>query len=344
MQLIQSFIYSITRVRLSLYEQRILLKVVEHAQIRLKGMLIKDHLERLNHDFDNVQICVPIKELLDDGNQHYHHVHSAAVSLCSRTFEFYNSESRTWFATPVIYNVEHRDKSGLLTFYVSRVMFDIILDFTKGYRSYNLKTALSIPSPYASRLYSLMCGQDQPIRFQIKQLKEMFGVTDKYGQTADFIKKVIEPSKRILDAQGCTSFTYSRVKEGVKVVALLFFPVRRQEDVEHREFSKAPVGVFLTKELRYYLMAKAHFSVRELGAHKELIAEFAKLPDAVAAIMAIYDRFLQGNKNKGYIIAAMRSAVAEFKDAQAVVPKKKNKGQEQEPSLEEDEIALGLVD
>lgn len=333
MQLVQSFIYSITRVRLSLYEQRILLKVVEHAQIRLKGMLIKDHLERLTHDFDNVQIVVPIRELLEDGNQHYHHVHSAAVALCSRTFEFYNSESRTWFATPVIYNVEHRDKSGLLTFYVSRVMFDIILDFTKGYRQYNLKTALSIPSPYASRLYSLMCGQDQPIRFQIQQLKEMFGVTDKYGQTADFIKKVIEPSKKILDAQGCTSFTYSRVKEGVKVVALLFFPVKRDEQTKSQALSKISVGWYLTKELRFYLLAKAHFSVRELGAHKELLEEFAKLPDAVARIMAIYDRFLSGNKNKGYIIAAMRSAVAEFKESQ--VP---------EPSLEDDEVALGLVD
>lgn len=316
MQLIQSFIYSITRVRLSLYEQRILLKVVEHAQIRLKGLLIKDHLERISHDFDNVQIVVPIKELLDDGNQHYRHVHDAAVALCSRTFEFYNSESRTWFATPVIYNVEHRDKSGLLTFYVARVMFDIILDFSKGYRSYNLKTALSIPSPYASRLYSLMCGQDNPIRFEIYQLKEMFGVRDKYAQTADFIKKVIEPSKRILDAQKCTSFTYSRVKEGGKVIALLFFPVRRDEDINHRAFTKAPVGVLLSQELRYYLIAKAHFSVRELGAHKELLLEFSQLPDAVARIMAIYDRFLDGQKSKGYIIAAMRSAVAEFKAAQ----------------------------
>lgn len=316
MQLIQSFIYSITRVRLSLYEQRILLKVVEHAQIRLKGLLIKDHLERISHDFDNVQIVVPIKELLDEGNQHYRHVHDAAVALCSRTFEFYNSESRTWFATPVIYNVEHRDKSGLLTFYVSRVMFDIILDFSKGYRSYNLKTALSIPSPYASRLYSLMCGQDNPIRFEIYQLKEMFGVRDKYAQTADFIKKVIEPSKRILDAQKCTSFTYSRVREGGKVIALLFFPVRRDEDINHRAFTKAPVGVLLSQELRYYLIAKAHFSVRELGAHKELLLEFSQLPDAVARIMAIYDRFLDGQKSKGYIIAAMRSAVAEFKAAQ----------------------------
>lgn len=316
MQLVQSFIYSISRVPLSLYEQRLLLKVVEHAQIRLKGLLIKDHLERISHDFDNVQIIVPIRELLDEGNQHYSHVHKAAVSLCSRNFGFYNSESRTWFNTPVIYNVEHRDGSGLIKFYVSRVLFDIILDFSKGYRQFNLKTALSIPSPYASRLYSLMCGQEYPIAFSIKQLKEMFGVTEKYKQTADFIKKVIEPSKKILDAQGCTSFTYSRKKEGIKVTGILFFPVKREEGEKSRLIAKTSVGWFLSKELRYYLVTQAHFSMRELGAHKELLEEFCKLPDAVAKIMAIYDRFLAGNKNKGYIIAAMRSAVAEFKNQQ----------------------------
>lgn len=319
MQLIQSFIYSLTRVRLSLYEQRILLKVVEHAQIRLKGMLIKDHLERLTHDFDNVQIIVPIKELLDDGNQHYRHVHDAAMALMRREFQFYNSESRTWFATPVIYNVEHRDKSGLIKFYVSRVLFDIILDFTKGYRQYDLKTALSIPSPYASRLYSLMCGQDKPLRMGIKALKEMFGVVEKYSQTADFIKKVIEPSKRLLDAQGCTSFTYARVKEGQKVVALLFYPVKRDEPSKRQQVAKQSVGWYLSKEVRFWLMAKAHFTLRELGAHKELLEEFCRMPDAVATIMAIYERFLSGGKSKGYIIAAMRSSVAEFKDGQAVI-------------------------
>lgn len=343
MQLIQSFIYSITRVSLTLYEQRILLKVVEHAQIRLKGLLIKEHLERMQHDFDNVQILVPIKELLDDGNQHYHRVHEAAVALCQRTFEFYNSESKTWFATPVIYNVEHRDKSGLLRFYVSRVMFDVILDFSKGYRKYNLKTALSIRSPYAVRLYALMCGQEYPIRFSVKQLKEMFGVTDKYAQTADFIKKVIEPSKKILDAQRCTSFTYTRERSGNKVTNILFFPVKRDDYEKEALRPKLSATAFMSKELQYYLIAQAKFTLRELGGHKELLEEFSKLPDAVASIMAIYDRFLSGNKSKGYIISAMRSEVAEFKEAQAVISDHIKQQQKQEPSLEEDEAAMGLV-
>lgn len=313
MQLIQSFIYSITNVRLSLYEQRILLKVVEHAQIRVKGLLMKDNLIRLQHDFDNVLITIPIKELLDEGNQHYNHVREASKALCKRSFEFYNSESRTWFATPVIYNVNHKERSGLISFYVSRVLFDVILDFSKGYRQYNLRTALEIPSPYASRLYALMCGQSRPLQLSVDSLKKMFGVQDKYSQTADFIKKVIEPSRKILDERNCTSFTYSRVKEGVKVVALLFFPVQRDEQTEAQKQAKISVGWYLSKEMRLYLIQYAHFTVRELGAHKELLEEFSKLPESVSVLMAIMDRFQSGGKSKGYIISAMRSEVAEFK-------------------------------
>lgn len=331
MQLIQSFIYSITNVRLSLYEQRILLKVVEHAQARVKGILIKDHLERLNHDFDNVRMDIPIKELLDEGNQHYNHVRMAVKGLCKREFEFYNSESKTWFCTPVIFNANHVERSGLITFYVSRVLFDVILDFSKGYRQYNLRTALEIPSPYASRLYALMCGQQRPLQLSVSNLKKMFGVADKYAQTADFIKKVIEPSRKLLDARGCTSFTYSRVKDGVKVVALLFFPVVREEPTPAQKQAKMSVGWYLSKEMRLLLIQRAHFTLRELGAHKELLEEFAKVPDAIGVLLTIVERMISGAKSKGYVIQAMRSEVAEFKQEGT-----------SEPSLEEDEAALGL--
>lgn len=313
MQMIQSFIYSITNVRLSLYEQRILLKIVEHAQSRVKGLMMKDNLMKLDHDFDNVRMDIPMKDLLDEGNQHYDKIRKAAKDLCSRNFEFYDSESRTWFNTPVIFNASHRERSGLITFYVSRVLFDVILDFSKGYRQYNLQTALEIPTPYASRLYALMCGQQSPLQLGIVMLKKMFGVSDRYAQTADFIKKVIIPSQKILDEKGCTSFTFSRVREGSKVVALLFHPVVREEPTKKQLAAQISLGYFVSQDIKIILIQRAHFTVRELGAHKLLLEEFSKMPESVSVLMAIIDRFLSGCKSKGYIISAMRSEVAEFK-------------------------------
>lgn len=313
MELIQSFIYSISRVKLGLYEQRILLKVVEHAQSRIHGLLVKNDLSKWKHDFDNVQITVPIRDILSEDSQHYEAVRTSALRLMERKIEYFDSGTGSWFASPIIYNVRHDARSGVISFYVARRVFDCILDFTKGYRQYSLESALSIPSPYASRLYSLMCGQVSPIRYEIGELKRMFGVEDKYAQTADFIKKVIEPSRKTLDEMNYTSFTYSRVKSGQKVVALLFFPVRRDQQTKEQLVAKTSIGSYLTKELRIYLLQLGQFTLRELSSHKLLLDEFAKLPGCIEAINSIINRAVTGNKSKGYIINAMRSEVQEYK-------------------------------
>lgn len=81
MEVVQSFIYSVSRVKLGLYEQRILLKVIEHAQIVLKGKLIKNMLFRMEHDLENIRIEIPVRYILSDGSKHYEDIREAALSL-----------------------------------------------------------------------------------------------------------------------------------------------------------------------------------------------------------------------------------------------------------------------
>lgn len=98
MEIVQSFIYSVARVKLSLYEQRILLKVIEHAQVVLKGKLIKNMLFRMQHDLDNVKIELPVRYVLSDHSSHYEQVKEAARSLMSRKFEFWDTETKACIA------------------------------------------------------------------------------------------------------------------------------------------------------------------------------------------------------------------------------------------------------
>lgn len=294
-----------------------MLKIVEHAQTRIKGLVIKDNLYKWQHEFDNVEMVIPIKDVLSEGSQHYAQVRAAAVSLMKRQFEFQNSDTNDWFATPIIYNVKHSYRSGLIRFYVARTLFDVILDFTKGFRQYSLETALSLSSPYASRLYALMCGQSSPLRLEIAELKKMFGVEDKYTQTADFIKKIIMPSQKCLDDRGCTSFTFSRVKSGQKVIALLFFPVKRDEPTKNQMAAKVSTSLYLPKVIQIELIQVAGFTVRELSAHKVLLDEFARLPESMSILADIINRMATRNKSKGYVIAAMRSELQEFRQQQS---------------------------
>lgn len=337
MELMQSFVYSISRVKLSLYEQRILIKIVEHAQSRLKGLVIRDKLEQWQHDFDNVKMAIPIKELLSDGSQHYNQVRAAALRLMERKIEYQDTQTRSWFATPIIYNVTHDAKSGVIKFYVARKVFDIMLDFTKGFRQYSLESALTINSPYASRLYALMSGQTRPLRMEVSELKKMFGVEDKYKQTADFIKKVIEPSKLLLDANGMTSYTYNRVREGNKVVAILFFPIQRTQETKAKLSAKVPVYALMPKAMQIHLVVDGGFSARELSAHKVLLEEFSHIPNAVEKLYQIIDRSHGKTKPKGYIVNALRSELNEYKDQQTTV-----QDDPDEPSIDEDYAKLGL--
>lgn len=313
MELIHSFILSISRSRLSLYEQRIFLKIVEHAQVAIKNKVIS-HFEGIApHELDNVMMELRVVEILSDGSKHYEDVRAAAYSLLGRKISYWHTLSRTWRAATIIQNVTYVEGRGIVRFFVPRLIFDLILDFTKGFSKYDLEAALNLPTAAAVRFYALFNTQRRPLTFSIDNLKEMFGVADKYAQTADFIKKIVEPSRRALDDAELNSFTYSRVKTGQKVTALTFFPVCRKQLSQQEKAAKISASLFLPKEMQLLLIAECGVTVKELGGHKILLDNFSKLPDAMSRLLMIVHRFHKGNKQKGYIFAAMKSEVEEFK-------------------------------
>lgn len=322
MELIQSFIYTVGRARLSLYEQRILLKVIEHAQIVLKGKLVKNMLFRVDHDLNNVKIDLPVRYILSDGSKHYDDVRKAALSLMERTMQFYDVNTKGWYACPLIYNVSYVQGSGLLSFYVSKMLFDVALDFSKGFCKIDLEQALSLQSPFAVRMYALLNSQHHPVTFAILDLKKMFGVEDKYKQTRDFILKVIEPAKAALDNSRCNSFAFVRNYQGNKVVSLTFTPLRRQSYSVNELAAQLSVNQLVDKEIMVVLIACFKFTTKELAAHKVLLHDFCKLPFCRDAIYNIERRVRKKGFGKGYVIAAIRDEVQRFKDMQRQHPAK----------------------
>ena len=316
MEIVQSFIYSVSRVKLTLYEQRILLKVIEHAQTVLKGKLVKNCLFRMEHDLDNVKIEVPVRYILSDGSRHYEDVKEAASRLMGRKFEFWDSETKGWYSSPLIYNVAYVQGSGLLSFYVSKLLYDVALDFSKGFCRFDLETALSLSSPYAVRMYALVASQSKPIVYDIQSLKKMFGVEDKYKQTRDFLIKVIDAAKAILDEDGCNSFTYSKIKKGNKVTAICVAPLKRRQLTADELAAKVSLKRLVDNEILIVMISYMGFTTKELAAHKVVLHQFCELPFATDVIYNIERRFRKGKKNKGYVIAAIRDEVDNYKRLQ----------------------------
>lgn len=58
------------------------------------------------------------------------------------------------------------------------------------------------------------------------------------------------------------------------------------------------------------------FTTKEISAHKILLNDFCKLPYCTDTIYNIERRFRKGKKNKGYVIAAIRDEVDNYKRLQ----------------------------
>ena len=315
MQLVQSYIFSVCRSSLSLYEQRIVLRIVEFAQTMLDDVSMRDVVGSQMSVDDNVKVTLSLRDIMckDDKAKHYEYVRGAFSSLMSRKVEFWEAGKKVWYGSSVIYNCSIVKASGKATFYVSRVFLCALLDFTKGYCRYDLEVALSLKSPYSVRLFMLLCNQSHPVEFTIDQLKRMLCQDpDAYQQSADFIKRVVEPARKELDAKGCNSFTITKISGAYnKTVALMFHPVKRAKaDTLRAQVSTARL---IDRHLWIILSSQAGFSYRELSAHKKLWESFQKIPGCLSIALDIVGRARAANKTKGWIIQGIRAETEKFK-------------------------------
>ena len=231
--LIQSYIMTTAKYDFNVYEKRIIYRLVEMAQGELQGIKFADNCQKIEHDlFSCVNITMPIACLLNgEDDKNYARVKrsptvaSAKKSLSMKMMK--SGKSISIIALPYI-----RKRSSVLSFQVHPRVWDCILDFSKGFRKYELKAAMSFKSQFSMRFYELLSNQKTPLIYSIEQLKEMFCVADKYERINDFMRKVVEAAKKELDEVSPYTFEYTPLKTGRKITAIKFYPVYQPE---HRD-------------------------------------------------------------------------------------------------------------
>ena len=308
MQLIQSYIFSVARVSLSVIEQRILLHIVQSAQSYAKADLVKNMQKGQPVDIDNVRIVMQLRDVLSNKSCDTSLVVDAVKSLESRVMSYYDSVRKEWQITPLIYNCRYQVGSGQVSFYVSRSVFQAMLDFSKGFRQYDYDVAMSLSSAYAVRFYILFCRQTKPVEWSIVQLRNMFCLTDEYTQTRDFIKRVVEQSKQLLDKKGCNTFSYKVNKRGGRIVSITFYPITKESN-ESTLTAKLSVSNLVSKALYVMLTSDAGFTYNELARNKTTLSKFEHVPECLSVLVDIINRSMVKERPKGYIIAAMKAEI-----------------------------------
>jgi hypothetical protein len=171
---IQSYLMTVSKYNFSVYEKRILYRLVEAMQCELEGKKLYPGLRIEKNLYDDRVVLMPISAFLaNDDDENYTRVKKALLDLRNKAFEF--DDGQVWKVIGIIEKPQFNYKRGWVRFEIQPEIYNAVLNFSKGFRKYELKTAMEFTSQYSMRFYELMSGQERPLIYTIEDLKIMFG-------------------------------------------------------------------------------------------------------------------------------------------------------------------------
>ncbi len=309
-EVVQSFLITSARYKFSIYEKRILSKIITSLQPMLEGQHLNGKIERSL--FGDIKIEMPLSYLRGDDRGNVKQYKDALRSLSQKGIEF--EDENIWTYCNLIQSPKIVKRSEFVSFSICSDMVDLFLNFTKGYSKYILDVSLSLRSTASARMYELISNQPQPLKYGIEKLKELLGA-ETYTLTGNFIQRVLVPAKKELDTTANWSFDFKPIKTGRKYTHILLIPINYPER-EPQEVQKADairrthLSWFIDTDVTLKLMDLG-FSKREIKNNMETIKKFT-YKFANSTIEKIVEIWVRGNgkKNqKAYLIGAMKLEV-----------------------------------
>jgi len=195
-ELVQSYILTTAKYDYNVYEKRILYRIIELMQELTEGKKLNERYNVQNNLFGDVDIQMPTKSFLKDEKDNNHSIAKKAL-LALNQKQIKTEDNNVFRAFNLIERPVIDKKAGMVSFRLSPFIASVFMDFSKGYRKYELQTAMSFESVYAMRFYEIFSNQKKPITFTVEQIKGMFNITDKYKYTKDFMKAMGELIRRL---------------------------------------------------------------------------------------------------------------------------------------------------
>ena len=323
--LIQSYIFTSARYDYTVYEKRILYRLVEYAQSEIEGLMIKDYMHRIKHNLSDVSISMPISSILvttekSNINKHYSEAKKACKALGKKYLEWEDPEKGYW-GDNILYNIHIEKGEGIMHFNVVNWVWDAILDFSKGFRKFDIAIAMKLHSQYSMRFFELMAGQNRVLIFSVGELRKMFFLGEnQYKLTADIRRKILEPSKKELDGISPYSFEFVPNFDGNKIVSYTFYPVyiRENEDkrlAEIEQTAKVTARLQLDQDVYDVLRYSFGFESEEINKNKKTLVEAQKKIDSLMDfLMDIRANAFRADNTKSYVIGAIKKRIEEKQD------------------------------
>lgn len=327
--LIESYKLTTVRDRIGIYGQRLILRLVEFATAEgaTKGLDFKSGRDirqvEITDDLFHKRITMPLDYITGDSDNRSK-PRASILALMKEVIEAEDADG-DWFAFPFLTFAQV--KNGLLTVEVQKELWQVFMDFRKGFRKFELDAALQLKSTYSLRLYKLISEQKDInyLDFQLAELKKMLGVGNKYPRAYDFFKYVLEPAKEELDRVAPWSFTYtpltSRKQAGGRaaVTGIRFFPryqpEHRDPDLEKNQLKRRFPGALepeLSQAQKNILVHKFGFTQKGLLNNRELFEMASKNIDLTTFLIDLGERVsrLRPKNPTGYVVSALQMELA----------------------------------
>lgn len=320
MQQAQSYYSVLFRGRYSIYEARLIVKIVNRARQLMKQLPKYTDFLTAAYKIDdlNVVMAFPVAELLGGKSHNYEPLKEAVRALKQWQVEYYDKEAKTWHLASMLDNATLNEREGMLTISCARWLLSFICDFSNGgYRSYCFEKAMSMRNPFAARMYMLTCSMSEPLTYSIQSLRQVLGVDVSHARVHDFFRRVLDPAMKELEEKQANGFRYEIIrkykdKPHSKPLSVKLIPIKR-EGVKAKTAQERTEEIFesLPASLVNFLSLSAKFSYKEIQSNKETLAAFSKLDGWQNKIVDIVDRARRKGKNHGYIIQGIKGHVAE---------------------------------
>jgi hypothetical protein len=313
LDLIQSYILTSAKYDYSVYEKRILYRIIELMQEYTAGKQLTERYSITKTIFDDIDVVMPISAFMAEGDDtNYSRTKKALLSLNEKRVEY--KDKTTWAAFNLIERPSVHYEGGYASFRISPQIANAFLDFSKGYSKYELGVAMNFESNYSMRFYELVSGNKKPIVYRIDTLKLMFRLEDKYKLNADFIRRVVMPAKKELDNSSPYTFNYIPLKTGLKIDSIRIIPIYqpkfRDPNLDRKELEKT---VSLGHDVEFivlkYLKETYFFTDQELKNNRDLLIQASKKLDLMLFACELKRKAEDKANPKGYLISALKKQV-----------------------------------
>ena len=306
----------LARSSFSVPQRKVLAAVIESAAPYLRNEISKAKGKELEYEvgvLDTSKIRYKARDICRP--EDYGELRKALEELTDRKTTVIETEDRYIYSRLVLKAV-FEPRSEEFEILIDTELFGLLFDLSTGYTTYQTRVILSFSSIYAMRIYEVLAKWRGKKNFYVSvdELRRLTDTEDKYPQTFDLKKRVLDTAKTLLDTSEITDlrFDYKERKKGRKVVGFDFYVHKTEHahDFVNKKLQVVSLRWDFSKEMidnfkAFGLVGLKGKNLETVKALKTLLGE-KKL---AAEIERIHAYAAEKTNPIGYIITSLKNAL-----------------------------------